>query len=401
MRSPADSGIARLRDFLAGELRSYPGRLNLMLRSLLGCALVILVSMALQIPFLALSLIVVFYVTQTNVVVTRLIGSLFVVGSTLAIGLSILLLKFTYDHPMLRILGASLLFFCSTFLMRTTRIGTVFFVIGIVVIYSQSFADLTDQGEIVLRQLLWVWVAVNYAIMLTLLINTLFLPLEPQKQLRTHLLGQLQIIAASLLPDTATPAARMAPLDLQRSLLASQQLLRFASMRDPRFRAEQGAHLARVGAISRLLLLARQLQETPSASPALLVLQQAIHTLRIATENAQAPRFPNELAQLDTRALPSACQEMRLVLLALCEHDNASPKLKASSTPPLMVGDAFDNPAYIQFSLKTLLAALLCYRLRRELEDLEKSPLPSLLNELVREIEHLKTQPLFDRPARP
>ncbi|MEN1572125.1 FUSC family protein, partial [Pseudomonas aeruginosa] len=54
-------------------------------------------------------------------------------------------------------------------------------------------------------------------------------------------------------------------------------------------------------------------------------------------------------------------QEMRLVLLALCEHDNASPKLKASSTPPLMVGDAFDNPAYIQFSLKTLLAALLCY----------------------------------------
>ncbi|MBN0030803.1 FUSC family protein, partial [Pseudomonas aeruginosa] len=134
------------------------------------------------------------------------------------IGLSILLLKFTYDHPMLRILGASLLFFCSTFLMRTTRIGTVFFVIGIVVIYSQSFADLTDQGEIVLRQLLWVWVAVNYAIMLTLLINTLFLPLEPQKQLRTHLLGQLQIIAASLLPDTATPAARMAPLDLQRSL---------------------------------------------------------------------------------------------------------------------------------------------------------------------------------------
>ncbi|MFV9451282.1 hypothetical protein ACNUIT_33425 [Pseudomonas aeruginosa] len=196
-----------------------------MLRSLLGCALVILVSMALQIPFLALSLIVVFYVTQTNVVVTRLIGSLFVVGSTLAIGLSILLLKFTYDHPMLRILGASLLFFCSTFLMRTTRIGTVFFVIGIVVIYSQSFADLTDQGEIVLRQLLWVWVAVNYAIMLTLLINTLFLPLEPQKQLRTHLLGQLQIIAASLLPDTATPAARMAPLDLQRSLLASRQLL--------------------------------------------------------------------------------------------------------------------------------------------------------------------------------
>lgn len=362
MRSGAETGLERLSRFLAGELRAYPGRLNLMSRSLLGCALVIIVSMTLQLPFLALSLIVVFYVTQTNVVLTRLVGSLFVIGSTLAVGFSILLLKFTYDQPLLRTLGASLLFFGSTFLMRTTRIGTVFFIVGIVVIYSQTFADLTDQGEVVLRQLLWVWVAVNYAIVLTLLVNTLFLPAEPQKQLREQLLSQLRSIAARLLPDAAAPPVRQTPADIQRNILASQQLLRFACMRDPRYRAEQATHLARVGAICRLLLLARQLPDSPPDSPVPRRLQQAIHTLLATTAMDDVPEPSADLARLDTHGLPAAYEEIRQLLLSLARPDAlADNTTTAGGAAPLMVADAFANPVYVQFSLKTLLAALLCY----------------------------------------
>ncbi|HBP5036975.1 TPA: FUSC family protein [Pseudomonas aeruginosa] len=361
MRRTADSGLERLSTLLGDELRAYPGRLNLTLRSLLGCALVIVVSMTLQVPFLALSLIVVFYVTQTNVVVTRLVGSLFVLGSTLAIGLSILLLKFTYDLPLLRILGASLLFLSSTFLMRTTRIGTVFFIVGIVVIYSQSFADLTDQGEVVLRLLLWVWVAVNYAIVLTLLVNTLLLPAEPQKQLREHLLGQLRGVAGRLLADPEAPPARLAPAAIQRSVLASQQLLRFACMRDSRYRAEQSAHLARVGAISQLLVLAQQLPETPPVSAVPRELLHAVHRVKSATEAEEAVRLPDELSRLDTRGLPGAYEEIRLVLLSLAGHDAPPERAPTAASAPPMVADAFTNPVYLQFSLKTLLAALLCY----------------------------------------
>ncbi|MGN7741543.1 FUSC family protein [Pseudomonas sp. 22526] len=361
MHSSTEPGLERLRSFLAGELRAYPGRLNLMLRSLLGCTLVIVVSMTLQVPFLALSLTVVFYVTQTNVVVTRLVGSLFVVGSTLAVGLSILLLKFTYDQPLLRILGASLLLFCSTFLMRTTRIGTVFFIVGIVVIYSQTFADLTDQGEVILRQLLWVWVAVNYAIVLTLLVNTLFLPVEPQKQLREHLLRQLRSVADRLLPKTAMPPTRIVQADIQRSILVAQKLLRFACMRDPRYRAEQGAHLTRIGAISRLFMLARQLPETPPASDVPLRLQQAVCVLQAATEAGETLLPSADLARLDTRELPAVYEEIRRVLLSLANQDMHPDSAVASGAAAPTVSDAFTNPVYVQFSLKTLLAALLCY----------------------------------------
>src|ERR1700739_4853796 len=121
---------AMLRDagaFLTRELAPFPGRVNVMLRCMLTSAIVIVASMALEVPELALSLLVVFYVTESNVVVTRLAGAMFIVGSTLAIGLSILVLKFTFDYPLLRITIASLLFFGSVYLLRVLKIGVVFF----------------------------------------------------------------------------------------------------------------------------------------------------------------------------------------------------------------------------------------------------------------------------------
>jgi len=352
-------GPERLYRFLANELQPYPGRLNLMLRTLLSCSLVIVISMALQVPFLAISLLVVFYVTQTNVVVTRLVGTLFIVGATLAIGLSILLLKFTYSYPLLRILGASALFFCSVYLMRVTRIGVVFFIVGIVVIYAQTFVDMTDQAEVVLRLILWVWVAVSYAIALTLLINTLFLPAEPARQLNEHLRGQLRVVAERL-RGAGSPAS-LAPASVQRSILASQQLLRFACMRDPRYRSEQAAHLARIIGISRLLTLAAQLPPAPQIAPAIEPLRQAILDLEATMGAGQSAAVLPELAQLEAGNLPGAYEEMRLALLALVKRDVPTSAARPVPSQRLVTPDALENPVYAQFSLKTLLAALLCY----------------------------------------
>ncbi|KWK85585.1 hypothetical protein WM16_29760 [Burkholderia ubonensis] len=80
--------------------------MNVTLRCVLTSELVIVTSMALRVPLLALSLIVVFFVTQVNVVVTRMIGTLFIIGSTVAV--------------------ASALFFFRVYLMmRVARIGVV------------------------------------------------------------------------------------------------------------------------------------------------------------------------------------------------------------------------------------------------------------------------------------
>ncbi|MGE7955848.1 FUSC family protein [Pseudomonas sp. NPDC089530] len=350
------SRVERLYRFLADELQPYPGRANLMLRTLLSCALVIGISMTLQVPFLALSLIAVFYVTQTNVVLTRLVGMLFLVGATLAIGVSILLLKFTYGFPLPRILGASVLFFCSVYLMRVTRIGVVFFLVGLVVIYVQTFADQTDQAEVVLRLVLWVWAAICYAIALTLVINTLLLPAEPAKQLERHLRSQLQQIAERLAGQQRS--ADFTTASLQRSLLAAQQLLRFACMRDPNYRRDRVFHLARVSGISRLLTLAPQLPAEVPPGPVPAQLRQAL--LGLGTGQTLEARVP--LAELNTQGLPGVYEEMRLALLALPGAGQSPGDVaQEEQGTPFLVPDAFTSPVYAQFSLKTLLAALVCY----------------------------------------
>jgi len=353
-------GLERLYRFLVDELQPYPGRMNLLLRTLLGSALVIVISMTLQVPLLALSLIVVFYVTQTNVVLTRMVGMLFLVGATLAIGLTILLLKFTYGYPLLRILGACALFFCSAYLIRVTRIGVVFFVVGIVVIYAQTFVDLTDQAEAVLRLVLWVWVAVSYAIGLTLLVNTLLLPAEPVRQLQNHLRSQLLTVARCLSGEQS--GAQLGAAAIQRSVLASQQLLRFACMRDADFRSQQTAHLARISSISRLLTLAVQLPPPTANARATELLRQAVLDLEASLETGQVPEGLSALDQIDTTGLPGVYEQMRLELLSFLnvQAADSTPETEAKG-PPMWVPDAFENPVYTQFAVKTLLAASLCY----------------------------------------
>ncbi len=64
-----------LAHFLRQELRDAPGRASYTLRLTLSCAVLITLFMTLQIPFLAVALIVVvFYVSQPNVLMIKLVS---------------------------------------------------------------------------------------------------------------------------------------------------------------------------------------------------------------------------------------------------------------------------------------------------------------------------------------
>jgi multidrug resistance protein MdtO len=164
--------LARFAGFLQRELATFPGRSNVMLRCVLGSAIVIVASMTLQVPELAVSLIAVFYVTQSNIVLTRMVAVGLVIGVTCAVAAAIAVYMLTFDYPLLRIIVASAIFFCSVYLMRAvTKLGLVFFLVALIVIYSQSFVDRTDNAEQLVRGLLWVWSAVTYPVVVALIIN--------------------------------------------------------------------------------------------------------------------------------------------------------------------------------------------------------------------------------------
>ncbi|SAL25040.1 multidrug efflux system protein MdtO [Caballeronia sordidicola] len=351
--------------FLRAELAPFPGRVNVMLRALLTSAIVIVMSLTLEVPELPLSLLVVFYVTQSNVVITRLVGLMFIIGSTIAIGSSILLLKFTFDYPLVRIVVASALFFGSVYLMRVLKIGIVFFIVAIVIIYVQTFVDQTDQAELLIRAVLWVWVAVNYPIALTLVINSLLLPAEPQRQLKAEFERQLTAVDTRLtqLIDGGPVPAPITTTQVQQGALTLQKLLKFATMRDSRYRDTQAWHLASIATVTRLHLGASQLVAGEQRS-SLYALRENCRALATALANdapysierAPTPDIADAVGRADTVI------EMQRALSALSDfgargEPAASPPVKE----PMIVLDAWTNPAYARFSLKTLLAVLISY----------------------------------------
>ncbi|MFP3553071.1 FUSC family protein [Paraburkholderia sp. SIMBA_049] len=358
-------------DFLTRELAPFPGRLNVMLRCMLTSAIVIVASMALEVPELPLSLLVVFYVTQANVVVTRLVGIMFMLGSTLAIGLSILLLKFTFDYPLLRIVVASVVFFCSVYLLRVLKIGVVFFIVAIVVIYVQSFVDQTDQADLLIRAVLWVWVAVNYPIALALVVNTLLLPAEPQLQLRAEIHRQLAALDIRLMQliDNTPNVAPITLAAVQQGALTLQKLLRFTTMRDAHFREHQAAQLACIATVSRLYRGASELPDTwPAPSPArramLSELRANVRALDEAVMSGEPYRHvstatPEEHNAADT--IPAAGELQRALHAYADLAARGAETGKPAAAEPMVAPDAWTNPAYLRFSLKTLLAVLACY----------------------------------------
>lgn len=370
----ADMLPQTLRDagaFLRVELAPFPGRVNVMLRALLTSAIVIVTSLALEVPELPLSLLVVFYVTQSNVVITRLVGLMFIVGSTLAIGSSILLLKFTFDYPLIRIVVASALFFGSVYLMRVLKIGIVFFIVAIVIIYVQTFVDQTDQAELLIRAVLWVWVAVNYPIALTLVINSLLLPAEPQGQLKAELERQLMAVDAHLtyLIDGAPVPAPITLADVQKGALTLQKLLKFATMRDAHYRDTQAWHLASIATVTRLYLGARELSasvQRPTAVQRSVLDELRLNCRALATAlGADEPYRIGRVAISGATAatdIPDTALEMQRALHALSDFGRRGESTgKPSAEEPMVVQDAWTNPAYARFSLKTLLAVLVSY----------------------------------------
>ncbi len=276
---------------LLDELRPSDSRINLVIRALLSSAIAIVISQTLQVPWLALSLIAVFFITQSNIVITRAIGILFFVSSTLAIGAAILVLKFTYDYPMLRILLSSALFFLSVFLMRVTKVGVLFFLMALVVIYTQSFVDLTPQAEVVIRLVLWVWVAINYAILLALIVNTLLLPAEPLKQLKGRMNAVLDETRAMLANGGETRDLSA----ISQHATELHKLLRFSVMRSDRCRANEPGYLALITLVLQLNILAYQLPPAFGAAARQLAqeIDAACRALQTAISHDSALRFPS------------------------------------------------------------------------------------------------------------
>ena len=145
-----------------------------------GAVLCVIISMALQVPQLATSAYMVFFISKEGKLLTKITGVGGVIVQTIGIGATLLLYKFSYGHPELRIPGMAIALFLGMWLSRVLVIGPLGFLLGFVVAVSQSVGEEIPSPEYLVRQLLWLWVALVYAIAVTVALNLLFLPDPPK-----------------------------------------------------------------------------------------------------------------------------------------------------------------------------------------------------------------------------
>ncbi|MDH1763386.1 FUSC family protein [Klebsiella michiganensis] len=344
--------------FLTRELRDAPGRANYTLRLTLSCAVLIVLFMTLHIPFLAVALIVVFYVSQPNVLMIKLVSVVFVVTVSVALGGVLLIIKWTYDYPLIRLVASVILFFCAIYLMRVLgKLGLAFFVVALAVIYAQTFPSMTSQSEILVRLLLWLWVAINTAILVTLLVNACFQQAFPGYQFKARLVVMLRQTARRLSqPGDGTPPPTVTEIAGQFNQLRS--LYQQAARATPEIAASPQAWQSLMAAAlscSHLTALLLPGDDHPDARR------------RIASQlNALADNLP-AAAEVQPLIVPrggansAILQEIAEVLARLARGETIPLPQGEVEKAPLLLPDAWSNPAYLHFALKTLLATLLCY----------------------------------------
>lgn len=343
------------------DLLPYPGRKNQVCRTVLASILVVIISQMLQIPWLALSLITVFFVSQTNVVLTRLTGMLFLVGTTFAVSLSLLMLQVTWNVPLLRIVIASAIFLVSVFLMRTSPLyGAVFFVVALVVIYSQSLVDISADAEQVVRNILWVWVSVNYAICITMIINTLLLPSEPIMQLKRLIHSQIDSIIQRL--GSAQPPSQKEISQAGREMQSMYLLLRYAAMRNSAYCQQHAWYMLMVSTLADLRTLACHLPMTVEMPIADKLAADAIKKYCLDIYDA----IYHDKPEMSSEAI-NVCAKNEVLNRMVHVLNEYSKNIKSGLYPPetksirFLLPDALNNSQYKVFALKTLFSVLICY----------------------------------------
>ncbi|EMJ9285685.1 FUSC family protein [Klebsiella michiganensis] len=344
--------------FLTRELRDAPGRANYTLRLTLSCAVLIVLFMTLHIPFLAVALIVVFYVSQPNVLMIKLVSVVFVVTVSVALGGVLLIIKWTYDYPLIRLVASVILFFCAIYLMRVLgKLGLAFFVVALAVIYAQTFPSMTSQSEILVRLLLWLWVAINTAILVTLLVNACFQQAFPGYQFKARLVVMLRQTARRLSqPNDGTPPPTVTEIAGQFNQLRS--LYQQAARATPEIAASPQAWQSLMAAAlscSHLTALLLPGDDHPDAR------RRIASQLNALADNLPAAAAVQPLIVPRDGANSAILQEIAEVLARLARGETIPLPQGEVEKAPLLLPDAWSNPAYLHFALKTLLATLLCY----------------------------------------
>ena len=376
--APAASSGSWL-DFWRAEIAPAPGRLNATLRIVVAATIVLVTSMTLQLPMVDSSLLVVMFLTALGpgaasqntvaVVMTSVIG---IALLTVAIALSLLIFKFTIDYPPLRVAAMAGAIFLGMFAFRVFAVPTAGFIFALVVLEVLADANLTS-AESLVRDALWVWVAVAYPAAVAVCVNLLLLPADPEPLLRREAAERLRAVARALTALPGSEGVRAAAASLatfsRQGAAPLLKLVKLAEMQDSTVKPLRAERAARVALLTRLveeaaLVPTLPAEPSPEERTRLADVAAACNQLAaaIASRAITLPQPPPPFSAVGEA--PSAMAAVLFELERIVHEFPLAERPESDRPDPhagLFVPDALTNPDYVQFALKATLAAMFCY----------------------------------------
>src|SRR5262249_13314106 len=203
---------------LRDELTLSPARTPRMLRMTAVVTLIVILSMALRVPEVALSAYMIFFFAKADVVATVRTGIAAVLALTVALALTFVFFSFALAEPAIRLPLMAALTFGGMYFMRASPIGALGLMIGFITAYTLTYADQVPSPEALTRALLWLWVVIAYPVGL-LVVSDLAFGQRPGEVYRAGVAARLDAVAGALADDEAANAqvarfARMGVADL-------------------------------------------------------------------------------------------------------------------------------------------------------------------------------------------
>jgi multidrug resistance protein MdtO len=364
--------LDRMRETLGEVVRQLaprPGRFELTTRLAVICALTVLVVEIYQTPDPALTVYVAFFLSRDSRTMSLIIDIVFVVLITLLIGFIVLVAMIVINDPMWRVISMSVISIGILFVASSSKLRPLGGTIALIVGYGLDLMGTIPLGigEVATRGLLYAWLFVGIPAGVSMVVNLLLAP-APRRLAEQAIARRLQISAA-MLQSPDEPTRSQFEEHLREGVGEIQEWLSLASREktaEPRdLAALQQAAYSTVALMSAIDVMDRR----PEAQLGSSQREYLAHLMDEMSAILKSGGFPIKIGweapEADRPLAPLEADVLAGIKEAIVGFADP-PSLDGSPEEPkrsngFFAADAFTNPDYVQYALKTTAAAMFCY----------------------------------------
>src|SRR5690625_3157899 len=347
------------------DLMPSPERIDLSWRIALICVMMVCVAMIYEIPFVAVSCFVIFYVMRSDSAESNVLAIALIVLASLVVLLLIVIIKLTLPSPAIRLGVILVSSYFLLFFVVSTQLGPLGGIIALVITFVISILNYVEVPEIATRGTLYAWLMAATPMGIVILANwfwgrrpknVLFCELEQRLLTCQKVLNQQESIHAlreylgegmqaqqkrigwlklfRLAPKWQVQWAEHATLNIYRLMLAIVACERLG-----------GLHHRKAQELNRQLAKASY---------------QAAQYVKVGQVVKSLETMP-DFSVIENNIENQAAKEIYEALCALMQTDHFS-QIKADKIA-LAAPDIWTNPTYKHHAIKGTAAATICYML--------------------------------------